>query len=336
MTVTTPTAAPVTAQAALIGPALDVEPLKSMLEGLNYLYEYHRPPLVNVRYLCGSAYTRNTVFEIPVSPSADSIRYDIVHRWYSAAAGSMTITVEEYDGLSWTTAYTSSAITTSATTWHSHSHNTTLPSDAIRLRVTYAHGVNSYYPCHILAYPSPGTTPTVIQSSGWEPFDDGLLGGGEAPIHTELLNRAKASALAVLRDRVHMVASLVQETTIANVSYDGVVLTGGSNVMTVGRAVASLPGQTGLSKLQVRCKGYTDKASPSGYAIRLRQVGTVHDNNSVEFDVDNVADDWQSGTMVVHGESPDLEVIVLNPSSAGTQTCVCAALVAWWDPGDPA
>ncbi|MCB9739504.1 MAG: hypothetical protein H6747_09570 [Deltaproteobacteria bacterium] len=333
MTISTPSTFPRVAQQDLLTARLTSEPLSTILSRTNYLWQHHQPPLVDIAWLVGASMTRAQVFEFGLEPSADSLSYSFTHRWWvGGTAGSMSIKVEEYAG-SWSTIYGPTSTATSANAWHSRTHSATISASATRLRVTYDHGVDAFFPSHLLAIPAPTTTPSAKQPSGFVAFDDGLLGSSGAPLNTEMLNRAKASCAAVLTDRKSMVLSMAQDTFSAaqKGQVTSVGIFSGSPSMTVGRAVASLPGNKGTTDISLHLRGYTSASSSTGYQCVVRQVGATHSGSSVTFDLDG---SWHvSSTLTVLGEQPDIEVVLLNPDTTGTETAVVESLIGYWTPG---
>ena len=332
MTITTPSTFPRVNQQALLTAQIESNPLATVLSRINYLWQHHRPALVNIAYLAGAALTRNNVFEFGLEASADGLLYSFVHRWYTTTTGSMSIKVETWDGSSWSTIYGPTSTATTATTWHSRTHTATISASARRMRVTYDHGTDSYWPAHLLVTPAPATTPATKQPSGFVAYDAGLYAASGAPVNTEHLNRCKASAAALLADRKAMVLSVAQDTvdphTPAKVTSVGIFA--GSPKMSMGRAVASLPGNKGKTDISLHFRGYTSKSPSTNYTATVRQVGATHSGSSVTFDLDG---SWQTGTLTVIGETPEIDVSVNNQDLTGTETAVVESLVGFWAPG---
>ena len=335
MSITTPATFPRVLQQDLLTARLDSAPIDTILSRVNYAWQHHAPPLVNVAWLSAPALTRDQVYEFGIEPSVDGVAgllYSFRHRWRTTTAGTMTITVEEWDGAAYNTIYGPTATATTATTWHLRTHTATVAANARRLRVTYAHGADSYWPAHLLAVPAPATTPAAKQPSGFVAFDNAQYTTPGAPIHAELLNRVKASIAAVVTDRKTMALSLVQDSVSpwvpAEVTTVG-IMSGGPH-MAVGRSVASLPGNAGKAVLSLHFKGYTSAAPITNYRCTVRQVGATHSGSAVSFDLDGA---WQTGSLTVIGETPGIEVSVSNPDISGGETAVVQALTGFWTPG---
>ena len=148
-----------------------------------------------------------------------------------------------------------------------------------------------------------------------------------------MLNRVKESCAAVLADRKSMVLALAQDTFSAaqKGQVTSVGIFSGSPNMTVGRAVASLPGNKGTTDISLHFRGYTSASSSTGYQCVVRQVGATHSGSSVTFDLDG---SWKtSSTLTVLGELVDLEVVLINPDTSGTETAVVESLTGFWTPG---
>ena len=102
--------------------------------------------------------------------------------------------------------------------------------------------------------------------------------------------------------------------------------------MTVGRSVASLPGNKGNADISLHFKGYTSKVPDTGYTCTVRQVGATHSGSSVTFDLDG---SWHtSSVLTVIGETPEIDVSVQNLDLiAGTETAVVESFTGFWTPG---
>lgn len=336
MTVTTPTTLEIVAQQTLASASLAKEPLHKILKRLNYLWRYHRPPLVAISPTVASM-TRDTVVECGVEPSADGLSYEFTHRCrIGGANGTMAITVEQWDGSSWTTIAGPSSDATTANSWFAKTQTATIAANARRLRVTYAHGTDAYWVSDLHAIPAPTSTPATRQQSGWIGYDDGLLAATGAPIHAELLNRCKTSAIAVLQDRRSMVLSWAQDRTTARhlgkvTSPWGSAFTG-SAAMLLGRGPLGLPGNGGKAVVSLHLHGKTTGGGATA-TCSVRQVGASHDGSTVAFDLD---DAWKTGDLVVVGERPEVEVVVVNPDTSGTGAAILDSLVGFWTPGEQA
>lgn len=330
MTTTTPTTFGVVSQQDLALAAFDDATLDTILKRLNYAWQRHRPPLVAASPTVASM-TRDTKLEFGCEPSADGLVYEFVHVVAILAAGTMAITIEAWNGSSWSTLVGPTSDSTSIG-WFTKTHTATVPATTRRLRITYAHGTKAYWVSDVLAYPKPSSTPTSKQASGWVGYDDGLLAATGAPIHAELLNRCKASSVALLTDRKTMVLSFLQDRT--DPRHDGQVtqppgsIFTGSAFMTLGRGRLHLPGNKGPAIVSLHVHG-----SMTGTGTRrviVRHVDGVVADSSQSFDLD---DTWQTADLVVHGESPLVEIVVQNSDNSGTGKAMVDSIVGFWQPG---
>jgi hypothetical protein len=333
MTITTPSTFEVVTQQALATAALTKEPLHTIARRLNYLWRRHRPAHVAVSPTTETM-TRDTIVEVGVDPSVDGLLYAFTHRARILTTGTMAITVEAWDGASWATIYGPSSTATTGSTWFEHAHSTTIAAGTRRLRVTYAHGTDTYWVSDLHAVPAPTTTPSTPQTSGFAAYDDGQLAATGAPIHAELLNRCKASAVAVLQDRKHCVLSFAQDRTTprfaGQVTQSPGSLFTGSPYQLLGRGRCELPGNLGAAVLTLHVHGKTTGGGTTA-TLTIRQVGATHADSSATFDLD---DTWQqSSSIVVVGERPELELLVVNPDTSGTNKAIVDSVVALWSPG---
>jgi len=289
MTITTPTGVGISNASALWLPAMAQEPLKTALQNCNYLMQWHRPPLVSHCYTADDALTRTSIYIVPIIPSADSLRYNFEHRFVcSAGSQSVTVTVDEtasYTGGSttWANIY-SQAVTSDATGGNLTTHTKTLQaiaSTSEALRITYtAPASGSRNDHHVLTYPAPAATVAGLMASGATPFDDGLLAHADkGAVHTEWLNRCKATSSAVLRDRKQIALSFVQDETNQTYQHNSL----GSDYYPLPIARVWLPNQGPVCTLDLRVLASVDAGGYSDL-IRVRQAGGVPGAASTTFD----------------------------------------------------
>lgn len=217
----------ITPQADLVLATQELLPLASALENVNWLWVNHKPPLVDVCPSTPSAMTRNTVIVVPIIPSADGIAYDFHTTISAGAALTLTVTVE------YTASYTGLAASGTPTAWVNIFTQATafgaggrqvqvklaqtVPTAAVALRWTLSVSASTYEAHHILALPGETTVATGLKTSGFLCYDTGLFGTVTgAPVHTELLNRCRRSATALLIDRKQMAFSFAQDEVQAN------------------------------------------------------------------------------------------------------------------------
>ncbi len=337
MTITTPSTVQISTASQLWLPALAAQPLQRALQNVNYLMQYHRPALVDLCYTAEAQLTRSAVYIVPIIPSADGLRYTMVHRLVcSAASQSVTVTVDysaTYAGGSttWTNIY-SQGITSSgsagALTTHTKADQT-IPAAATVLRVTYtAPASGNRTDHHLLVYPSPGAPAAGITTAGAVPFDDGLISDADkAAIHTEWINRCKRTAVAVLTDRKQCALSFAQDESSQLHTWS--TLGTGFYALPPGRVW--LPHQSGPVTLAIRAIGKVSAGSTSD-RIRVRQIGYLG-SVSATLDADETT---QSATLAVQVQNPgpmgyaDLEIAV---SRVGANTSRLLACMAYYTPG---
>jgi len=336
MTITTPSAPVVVAEADLLLPAADADPLQTILENANHAWAYYAPPLLVGVYTVASGLTRNAVFQVPIVPSADDLTYRFEHHVLTGTGtGNLGVTVEEYDG-GWTSIHTTTTITAAASSWIEYRHTATISDTATKLRITYSRaGFDPYTPHSVTVYPEPGAATTGTQASGFEAFDDGLLSATGAPITTEHVNRAASNMHALMRDRRQCVAAFIQEddSTPSNVLHDvgnASHATAADVRVLYGRAVATLPWQTETS-IDVYCIATHDHTSASN-VVRFGQAN----GGEVAFDADGTV---ESDTLTLYLDragalDAGAELVLQGSIPAAGQTTYIHAVVAYWRPGD--
>ena len=258
----------------LMAPAFDQDPLDTALANADQLYADHRPALLQGIYTCEPAVTRQTRFEVPIPPaSADGIGYSFTHIVeQSAGAGTLSVTVEEYDG-GWNTLEAATGIAFSGFTTHTHMDTISASSTALRFTYTTSDGTTTYTPHSILVRPGGAAPATGALTSGFREYESTLLSTSGAPLSTEWLNRCSKNTRAVVADRLQCAVSYIQEDSTANVRHD----TSNSykpdgEWIVCGYAVASLPYAYDSETLEVYALASVD-AGATAALVRVRQVG---------------------------------------------------------------
>lgn len=336
--ITTPAAIQIVKASELYVPPMAAQPLKKALENLNYLYKWHRPPLVDLCPTRNQAGDRGFAAHIPILPSADGLRYTFETRIYPAATSTCTVAVNYCTtyaggGTAWTNLATTAGIATTANTPLLHTDaSLTIPANAVALRLNVtAAGADHLRVDHWLVYPTPvAPVAGIAAGSGFTPFDDGILAAAGAPIHTELLNRCKLSTVAVTRDRWQMAMSFAQQAESA-----------------VAYACASSTTFTALPPVRVYLPAATNghlyfrvlatvSAGATTNLVRVRQIG-VAGGLDATFNADGTLDANGFDVFVQRpgefGAYVDLEVAVKN--TVGNSTSL-RTVVGFWRPNDDA
>lgn len=341
MTITTPGSIQVTDDSVLIVPSMAAEPLQTALENLNYLWKWHRPPLVDVcPTLDSTAGAGRWTVIVPIIPSADGIRYAFQARLMPSATSTLTITVDYATTASmssWTNIYSSTPGTTAATLLTHTDSDMVIPATAVALRLDYQVAAGTLYLHHVLVVPGPADAAAGITASGFVPFDDGLLSLTGAPIHTELLDRVKLSTLAVLRDRRQNAFSFCQKSSGTPVVVATNTTFGGLPVV---RAWFPYQGPT----VQVEWRVLADvSAGGTTGLIQVKQVG--HPKGEIR--TFGASGSIESGSQVVAGGGTSTDPMTLHlqgtgamryadlelsaKATSGNSTYLRAAM-AWWRP----
>ena len=330
MAVTPVTTLAVVPKNLLWSPAMAKEPLHRTLLNLNYLWAYHRPPLLSVVYTVAPALSRSVDYHIPILPSQETggLRYTFEHRFVcSSGAATVQVTVDSCTtyaggGTVWTNVYTQSVSSSGAgvlTT--SVSSIYVIPTAAVALRVTYgAPSAGTRTDHHFLVYPAPSAPSAGTYSTGYRPYDDGILAAAGAPIHEELLQRCAISSRAVVEDRRHCAFAFVQEYTttphfVANAA------TGAESGRTMPWVRGWVPATTGQSF--------------AARVIATVSAGTTADLVSLGGVTFDASGSIESGTVTLNPK-PDgaLDWVLDVTATTGNSTRVLA-VVAFWLPTVP-
>lgn len=277
MAIVTPTDVGIVPQWQMLLPQMVAQPLQTALRNLNYLHRFHRPALVSAAVNADPLLTRASEYHVPVIPSADGIRYTFETRFLcSNATQTVNVSLDyctTYAGGAtvWTNLTANNVVTGGAGTLTTRTDaDLTVPATAVALRWTLtAPGAGTRTDHHLLCYPTPAAPTATAYASGFRCFDDGLyLAANDAPVHTEWLNRCKASAAAIVQDRKQMAFSFVQEyRTAPRLTRNAGTLEG---AFPIGRAF--FPNQKGTTDLAVRVIAGVSAGATAGL-ISLAQVG---------------------------------------------------------------
>lgn len=215
MTITTPSDFNVIDFGDFINPQFDAQPLQKTLENTNHAWRYYQPAVASVCFSAGRSITEaTTTFVIPLKPSVDSLEYTFRHTFVADSSDTLvrTVSYSNSPALSgWVSLYSSSSTTTAGAVNVIDDGPHVIPFTADAIKVEYQHSSTAWSPHHLLVFPTPSSTPTGTQTSGFSCFDDGLLSTAGAPITTEHLNRAKSNVIALLQDRKAMAFSYCDE-----------------------------------------------------------------------------------------------------------------------------
>lgn len=327
--------------------AMDTEPLQTALLNLNWLWIYHRPPLVSVCPSEPAAMGRNAVIVVPIQPSADALRYDFHVEAVCSANTNLTVVVEEtdnYTGLptsgtptAWTNVYTTVTAETAAARAAQITTSKTIPADSVALRFTVSVAAGTFELHHLLVFPAPSSVPAGTAACGFVPYDDALLTTAGGPVHTEFLDRCVYSTVAILRDRRHMALSLCQDETAANVDYAPASV---SSFAAWPKVRVWLPYQGESVHLDVRCL-LTVSGGSGANLVRVSQVkdagGTpIKPTQSILLSGDGTGYIDQADLRVyLQGDGAmryaDVEVAIRTD---GANTLRLHSLVALWRPGE--
>lgn len=332
MGVTAPTAFAVVKKGLLWSPAMAAQPLQKALENVNYLWQYHRPPLLSVIYTVAPSLTRATIYHIPVMPSQETggLRYIFQHRFVcSDGAATVQVTVEScttYAGgaTAWTSVYTQSVASAGAGALTTHTSSASIiPVAAVAIRVTYgAPSAGTRTDHHLLVHPGQGAATVGSYSTGFRPFDDSVLTAAGAPIHEEFLQRCAVSSRAVLTDRKQCAYAFVQEySTTPHL----VVTTAKGGIAGHGLPTTRgyLPGAFGAQTLYLRAIATVDGGA----------TASLVDFNGALLDADGTLQGAMTatGTPTDQGANASHDWALTIKNNAAQETRLLAA-VAFWTP----
>lgn len=309
-------------------------PLDTVLKNSNFLYTYHRPPMLSVAYCSNFEIGGRTVrFTMPCKPSADGLIYEFTSKVLSNAAGAwqLTVQIETYDATNgWVVLATqATAQVAGIDAVITDTQTGVIAADVTLLRMSYtATGGALLTPHHLLVIPTPGTVTSGIKLSGFVPYDDGQLSTTGA-VTTEHVDRPHANAINVLRDRAQCAFAWVQEDTPANMTIRpglaAFVLWRTSPAVRVG-----LHGQQGTLSLDV---GILAGVTRGAGTVRLQQHQAPIAGAYYEAAADG---NLHSGVMQVtcNGGGPDayVDLSVACKLTDPLGVLDLYAVVAWWRP----
>jgi hypothetical protein len=335
MAVTYPSAYAITSTAEFILPPIDDSPITTAMLNGNAAFELHRPSPLTTVYTVNTGLTRASSFRLPISVSADGISYNFRHIVRTGTGTTaITITVEEQSGGGgWTTKYGPTATAAGASTVVDVSHAATLTAGIDEIRITYSRGADPYTPDSLTVRPG-ATGPSTIQTSGFWPYDDGLLTATGAPINTELMNRPLRNARAIYNDRDQCVLSFAQEDngTPANVRYD---LTAGSapadEPQLFGVVTAAVPFWPKSRTVNISVLATVD----GGTSTNLIRIRTPF-GASATFDASGSI---ERGTLEVqvqkYGTAQAYVTFILEGSATSGRKTYLHAVTGAWEPDEP-
>lgn len=336
--------------AAFMAPSMS-GPLLQALYNANSAYRVHRPALLSFCPMLDPAHARAVSFVAGCVPSADTLRYRVIHLILPAYTGVITVQVESGNGdpTAWTVVAGPAVQACVAGAWLQVAQFCTLATGEDRLRFSYLAPGGAFLVSHVLVYPDPDpvlppiVAPWAQQPSGFWPADDALLVAG-GPVHTEMLDRCWRNSVAVLRDRWQCLGSFVQDDgqfgAARHVAPFGTV--GAGEWALVGRARALLPYQQGAplggvdNRPRLRCAVLADvTAGTTASRVRILAKGAGGKQSEATFAANGA---MQVSTTVLRAEvdgsadaGVDLEWYVR--AAAGQQVSLRSALVHW-RPGD--
>lgn len=345
MAVTIPATLQIADQHTFLVPAMAVNPLGDALENGNHLYRYFRPPLVSAMPLWEPTQNRNSSWTFGIYPSADALRYTFEHRVlpaFTLGAAPLTVEVLQNTGTDpaagWASIYgpTATAGMTNGV-WLTHAHTAIVSASARMLRVQYTAAGGNYLPGHILAYPDPNpasaplAAPYGITSSGFRVWEDSLLVAAGGPVNTEMVDRCRRNAVAVLRDRYQNVLSLLQEDGVSAQPRHQApsAALAATDWVLVGKGRAFIPWQSAYT-LYLRVLASVSGGATTANRVRVSIAGGV----SADFNATGLLVD---GTLALTGDggagnSEDFEIRVRRGDAATTTRL--HSVMAFWRPGD--
>lgn len=342
MAITIPPTLAVTLAQSLVQPAMLNDLVEvSALNG-NYLWAHHCPPLADVAFLTAADLTADARYEWGIEPSADGIEYTarIACMRDAAAADTIRCSFFEWSGGAWNSLGTAdSASGTGIDRWNKT--GMVIPPTSTRFRVDFhvqAGPGTHYTPHHVLLYPAPVGLAAGPKTSGFYPYDDGMLSTVGTPITTWHVGLGRNNALALLEDRQPMVFAIVQEA-VGGVAWRYTATPAGTLVL--GRVRVYLPGQSGDQVLGWHCRAEVvdvDLIDGAGATADLIRIQTVPSNGSgiTPATLTLAADGGHNtGTLTVRIEGAgdeahvDLDIVVKHTAGNGTDL---RYLVGYWRP----
>ena len=321
----------------LIVPEMAQQPLLAALQNLNFLYADHRPALASLMPMTERYVVEPKAYVFGVIPSADGIKYGFNHRFWVPVEFDMEIKVETNTGTNpasgWSAIYTADhTLAANVLTTVSHT-GLVIAANITMLRVTYTQDDDeaSFIPHHILVYPdadNPAANTGSDYPSGFAPFDDGLLASGQhAPIHTELIDRCKTSALALYRDRRQMVLSILSESSANTPGRSDSHDITQPYVWPMATLRCVMPGAPDATTIDLRCLASVS-AGATAAVVRVEQIA---ESKAIATDLAGTGQ-LVSGTLVVYPQGSGLtrfvDLRVSLKATAGNYTYL-HSLVGW-------
>lgn len=277
MAVNVPATLGIVTEQSLLHAKMAADPINMALNDCNHLYGYFCPALVSfVPYVASGGGGRSSSYVVPVLPSVDGLDYEFHHRFLPTVNGTVTVEVEENAGtdpsMGWGDIYAPTATGAMvAGDFFTHTHTATIAATTKMLRFTYSAAAGDYLLSHVLAFPAPAVVPTGLQDSGFACYDDALLVGvAGAPVTTEMVDRCRSNAVAVLRDRWQVLASFVQLWQSSPFA-DGELIVSATTFQLLAKAMASIPGQNSAA-VKVLAIGSVDGGATGGL---IKLLGTM-------------------------------------------------------------
>jgi len=341
MGITTPTKVQIAKEWELLLPDMGAQPLQKALENINYHWKHYRPAMTSAGMTADPALTRTGEYHWPVvvSQQTGGMRYSFEVRFVcSNASQNVTVSVD------YTTAYVaggasvwvaicSDVVVSNGTggllTTHQKADQAVpVTAVALRLQLT-APAAGDRTDHHVLAWPTPAATSAGLQAGGFAPFDDTLLASGQlAAIHTEWINRCKASHVALLNDRAQNAYSFLQEYRTAP-RWRRTDVTSWTPLPPMR---IWLPGQSGTVTLAVKAIAEVN-AGATADLVRFRQVGIGGSGASVLIAASGAI---ETAALLVQVQGSGLlsvvDVELALRTTAGNTTRVFAVM-AWHTPG---
>ena len=331
MTIAVPATLTATRQSALVQPSADESPLIDILQNTAHMYAFGPAHLTCV-YTCEDKISnRQAVFQIPILPSADGIDYTFRHHVRTGTGTSnLGLTLEEWTG-AWDTIETTTSISAGANTVITYEHTSTVDANATKLRVTWGRltGADQYTPDSLCMFPAVASIAVGKKTSGYVPFDDGLLTLAGSPIHTEFFNRAVRNAAYLLEDRQQCALAFVQEDDATYVKHEiGAAGLGAGVYGRLGYARFFAPYQVN-PEITVLAIATVSGGSPDAI-VRVRQ--DAMQGQSVTLDGDGAINSASLRLAMPGGAMSyaDLEVQMTHTTSS---EAYLHAVVAYWQPG---
>jgi hypothetical protein len=270
----------VIASQGLIFPKMGLAPLEAALHNVNWLWLNHKPALVSLCPTEPSGMTRNVVIVVPIIPSADGIRYDFRTTVVTSGAATLTVVGDyctAYTGLAasgtptvWTNIFTQATAFVGAGRNTQDKTGQTIPATAIALRWTLSISAGTYETHHLLVTPGETAVGAGVKASGFVPWDSALFGTvAGAPVHTELLNRCRMSALSLMIDRKQAAFSFGQDEVQANTRISS---QNKSTWQAFQPVRCYLPNQGKTATLRIRALISKSGATGSASVVRLSQL----------------------------------------------------------------